>query len=94
MKRIETLFLGKDLRFYKELESTNKMLKTLLREEKCSEGLVVKADFQTAGRGQRNSEWISPAGEAERNMQWQSILLVTDSHYASSSSTRYVIVRW
>ena len=63
MERIETLFLGKDLRFYKELESTNKMLKTLLREEKCSEGLVVKADFQTAGRGQRNSEWISPEGD-------------------------------
>lgn len=63
MERIETLFLAKDLRFFDQLESTNKTLKSLLQEEACVEGLVVKAEYQTAGRGQRNSEWHSPKGD-------------------------------
>ena len=63
MERIETLFLAKDVRFYDELESTNNKLKSLLSSEICAEGLVVKADFQTAGRGQRDSQWHSPKSE-------------------------------
>lgn len=63
MERIETLFLAKDVRFYDELESTNDKLKSLLSAETCAEGLVVKADFQTAGRGQRDSQWHSPKSE-------------------------------
>lgn len=63
MERIETLFLAKDVRFYDELDSTNDKLKELLRTETCMEGLVIKTNFQSAGRGQRNATWHSPKGE-------------------------------
>lgn len=63
MNSLETLFLAKDVRFFKELESTNSKLKQLLSEQTLAEGVLVYASYQTGGRGQRNSSWFSPPGE-------------------------------
>ena len=63
MDSLETLFLAKDVRFFKELESTNSKLKQLLTEQNLAEGLLVYASYQSGGRGQRNSSWFSPPGE-------------------------------
>ena len=63
MDSLETLFLAKDVRFFKELESTNSKLKQLLSEQRLAEGVLVYTSHQTGGRGQRNSSWFSPPGE-------------------------------
>ncbi|MGA7835519.1 MAG: biotin--[acetyl-CoA-carboxylase] ligase [Acidimicrobiales bacterium] len=43
-----------------EIDSTNTYLKQRAIEG-CPEGLVALADFQTAGRGRLEREWVSPA---------------------------------
>ncbi len=47
--------------FYESIDSTNEAVKRLAKE--AQEGLVVVADAQTAGRGRKGREWISPAGK-------------------------------
>lgn len=46
-----------------EVSSTNSYLKDLLKETKAKEGTVILADFQSSGRGQGTSEWISDRAE-------------------------------
>jgi len=46
---------------YQTIGSTNDELKRLAREGEA-EGLVVRADTQTAGRGRRGRNWVSPPG--------------------------------
>jgi BirA family biotin operon repressor/biotin-[acetyl-CoA-carboxylase] ligase len=46
---------------YETIGSTNDELKRLAREG-AAEGLVVSAERQTAGRGRRGRNWVSPAG--------------------------------
>src|ERR1700691_3996377 len=44
---------------FEEIDSTNSYLKQRVVEG-CAEGLVALADFQTAGRGRLDREWVSP----------------------------------
>lgn len=46
-----------------DVDSTNNYAANLLRESQVTEGTVVMALFQTAGRGQRGSLWQSNPGE-------------------------------
>ncbi len=46
---------------YQTIGSTNDELKRFAREGEA-EGLVVRADTQTAGRGRRGRNWVSPPG--------------------------------
>lgn len=46
-----------------KLTSTNRLLRELLRQEDLSEGLVVIADYQEAGKGYGDNSWHSRAGE-------------------------------
>lgn len=46
-----------------EVDSTNSFLKELLLKEKLSEGTVVIARNQTAGKGQRGNSWESEEGK-------------------------------
>ena len=43
----------------KECSSTNDFLINLNKNSSCKEGMVISADFQTNGRGQRSNNWIS-----------------------------------
>jgi BirA family biotin operon repressor/biotin-[acetyl-CoA-carboxylase] ligase len=52
--------LGRELHAYEEIGSTSDRAKELA-EEGAEHGEVVIADAQTAGRGRRGREWISPA---------------------------------
>ncbi len=45
-----------------ETSSTNSDLKQLLQKQPLPEGSVVKADFQTQGRGQAGNSWFSGKG--------------------------------
>lgn len=54
-----TSFIGKVLKSYKSLESTNSKAFDLLAKSSPIEGTVISAGFQTAGRGQFGSSWFS-----------------------------------
>lgn len=58
-----TLFIGKVYHHFDELASTNDWAAELLAKSKPPEGTVVRADKQSAGRGQFDSRWESAAGQ-------------------------------
>ena len=58
----QTAAVGKELRCFAVLDSTNTCLKRLVAEG-AVDGTVVTADFQTAGRGRMSREFQSPAGK-------------------------------
>lgn len=59
----EALFVGKVFHYFPELPSTNTFAKELISKSNPSEGTVVYTDFQSAGRGQIGSKWLSNAGK-------------------------------
>jgi BirA family transcriptional regulator, biotin operon repressor / biotin---[acetyl-CoA-carboxylase] ligase len=58
-----TLFVGKVYLRFDEIASTNDYAKEMLSKNKPAEGTVVRADSQSAGRGQFGSTWASHKGE-------------------------------
>ncbi|MCS6925676.1 MAG: biotin--[acetyl-CoA-carboxylase] ligase [Candidatus Binatia bacterium] len=56
-----TRLLGHTVHYWTEVDSTNAVL-ARLRKEGASEGTVVIADAQTAGRGRLGKPWFSPPG--------------------------------
>ncbi|MBL7933636.1 MAG: biotin--[acetyl-CoA-carboxylase] ligase [Bacteroidia bacterium] len=56
---METLFIGKNLIFLPEINSTNSYATNLLKNVKLAEGTVVHTAHQTQGKGQRGSLWIA-----------------------------------
>ncbi len=56
---METLFIGKNLLFLTEVESTNTYAMDMLRNVNAIEGTVVYTNNQTKGRGQRGALWSS-----------------------------------
>ena len=51
--------LFKNIIYYDVLDSTNSFLKEIVRENKISESMIIVANFQNKGVGQRNSSWES-----------------------------------
>ncbi len=58
-----TLFIGKVLHMFDELQSTNEYALSLLSKSKPIEGTVISAHHQTAGKGQIGSSWLVEAGK-------------------------------
>ncbi len=58
-----TLFTGKVYHRFDELKSTNDYAAELIAKSTPPEGTVVRADSQSAGRGQFGSRWESAAGK-------------------------------
>ncbi len=56
---MDTLFIGKNLLFLHEVESTNTYAMNLLRNVNAIEGTIVYTDYQTKGKGQRGALWSS-----------------------------------
>jgi BirA family biotin operon repressor/biotin-[acetyl-CoA-carboxylase] ligase len=54
--------IGSSLLFFPTIGSTNDEAMSKVRDGASSEGLVVVADRQTAGRGRRGHTWFSPPG--------------------------------
>ncbi|MCB0594145.1 MAG: biotin--[acetyl-CoA-carboxylase] ligase [Lewinellaceae bacterium] len=63
MRKKNTLFIGKVFHEFPALPSTNLYALELLSKSKPSEGTVVSAVHQTAGRGQIGSSWDAKAGQ-------------------------------
>ena len=58
-----TLFIGKVYHRFDSLPSTNDWAAAFISKSKPPEGTVVRADTQTAGRGQFGSQWLSAPGQ-------------------------------
>ncbi|WP_158825442.1 biotin--[acetyl-CoA-carboxylase] ligase [Mucilaginibacter lacusdianchii] len=59
------VFVGQNLVTLKEVDSTNTFLKNILaKSEPVSEGTVIMAESQIAGRGQQQNRWYSSTGES------------------------------
>jgi BirA family biotin operon repressor/biotin-[acetyl-CoA-carboxylase] ligase len=71
-KGLKTKFMGKDIHYFKEVDSTNDVAK-YLAENGAEEGTVVVAEIQNRGKGRRGKTWISPPGGV-----WMSIILRPD----------------
>jgi BirA family biotin operon repressor/biotin-[acetyl-CoA-carboxylase] ligase len=66
---LETDYIGQNIHYFSEIDSTNNVAKKLA-EEGAEEGTIIIAETQTRGRGRRGKQWISPAGGV-----WMSIIL-------------------
>jgi len=69
---LSTSYIGKNIYYFPELESTNIMAKekALLGAKKINEGTVIIAEEQSAGKGRLGRKWFSPRGGI-----WLSIIL-------------------
>jgi len=65
---LKTKVIGKDIKYFKETESTNIIAREIA--DSVEEGTIVIAESQTAGRGRMGRKWISPEGGI-----WLSIIL-------------------
>lgn len=66
---LKTSFIGHDIHYFNEVDSTNEVAK-YLAEEGAEDGTVVVAEIQNKGKGRRGKTWISPPGGI-----WMSIVL-------------------
>ena len=53
------LELNKNIVYLDEIESTNSYAIELIKDDSCRNAFVISADFQSAGKGQRLSSWMS-----------------------------------
>ena len=67
--KLNTRYIGKEIHYFREVDSTNEVAKKLAREG-APEGTVIIAESQSRGKGRRGKKWISPLGGA-----WLSIIL-------------------
>lgn len=58
---LDTKWLGKELEYYYETDSTNNRARDAA-EKGASHGFLAVADCQTAGKGRRGRVWNSPHG--------------------------------
>lgn len=71
LARLETTSgIGRDIRVFRETESTNDVADKLARDG-VKEGVVIFAETQTGGRGRLGRKWLSPANKG----LWFSVLL-------------------
>ena len=54
--------IGQEIIFLEEVDSTNRYMMDLLSRQPVNSGTVVRAGFQTAGRGMDNNAWESAPG--------------------------------
>jgi BirA family biotin operon repressor/biotin-[acetyl-CoA-carboxylase] ligase len=60
---VKTLFIGRNRIRLDSVDSTNNYAAELLRQTDIPEGTLVTANYQTAGRGQRENVWKSEPGK-------------------------------
>jgi BirA family biotin operon repressor/biotin-[acetyl-CoA-carboxylase] ligase len=55
--------IGSELKFCKNLPSTNNYAAVLLKNSNVDEGTIIYTNFQSAGRGQTGNSWVSEDGK-------------------------------
>ncbi len=61
--RLTTQRMGKEIRYFSQIDSTNQYAKRIA-EEGAPDGTLIIADEQTAGKGRSGRHWVTPPGEA------------------------------
>lgn len=61
--RLATERMGRQIRYFSRIDSTNQYAKRIA-EEGAADGTLVIADEQTAGKGRSGRTWVTPPGEA------------------------------
>ncbi|NNE08854.1 MAG: biotin--[acetyl-CoA-carboxylase] ligase, partial [Gemmatimonadetes bacterium] len=79
---LDTRWLGRVIRFYRTVESTNDLLLAAAPDD--AEGLVVFAEEQTRGRGRQGRRWEAPAGRA---LQFSILIRPTRGVWEASDAT-------
>ncbi|MFH1450049.1 MAG: biotin--[acetyl-CoA-carboxylase] ligase [bacterium] len=69
LKDLKTNYLGKNIYYFKTINSTNDKAKSLADQGE-GEGTLVIAEAQSRGKGRLNSKWFSPPGGI-----WASLIL-------------------
>ena len=59
IKSAKTKFLGKEIIYKENLDSTQDLAKQIVKQEKCVNGTVVICDNQINGKGTKDRIWIS-----------------------------------
>jgi BirA family biotin operon repressor/biotin-[acetyl-CoA-carboxylase] ligase len=77
-KGLETEFVGKELRYYEEVQSTNQVAREMASG--CSDGAVILSEIQTGGKGRLSRQWHSPPGGI-----WMSLVLKPDIPLAQAN---------
>ncbi len=54
--------LSRNTREYGETDSTNREMQRLLEQENLEEGTVLRAEYQTRGKGHQGNTWVSDRG--------------------------------
>lgn len=67
---LATQYMGQNLEYYEEIDSTNIRAKAWAREG-AKEGSIVIADYQNMGKGRLGRVWLSPKGTGI----WMSLIL-------------------
>lgn len=67
---LHTKWLGREIRYYDSVDSTNQQVKRLA-DQGAAHGTLVTVESQTSGKGRRGRSWSSPAGTGV----WMSFLL-------------------
>lgn len=57
------MIIGSNIVYYDSINSTNSEALLILKEKELPEGTVIRADFQTAGKGQKGNRWESERGK-------------------------------
>jgi len=68
-KQLKTDFIGKEIKYFSEVTSTNDVAKELATKG-VEEGTIVLAETQTRGKGRLGRRWLSPKGGL-----WFSVIL-------------------
>lgn len=84
--RLDTKWAGKAIFYYDVAESTNTRGKSLAEAGEVH-GTLVVADMQSAGKGRRGREWVSPAGTGI----WMTIILKPSLHPGNASMLTLVM---
>ena len=83
-RKLTTKYIGHSIHYYKEVTSTNDMAEKLVDMD-ASEGSVIIAEKQTAGRSRKKTDWISPKGGI-----WMTIILRPDVDLLEASKLTIV----
>jgi BirA family biotin operon repressor/biotin-[acetyl-CoA-carboxylase] ligase len=59
IKNANTKYLGKEIIYKEEMESTQDLAKELVKKDICKNGTIVITDNQTKGRGTKGRSWIA-----------------------------------
>lgn len=78
--------LGREIRSFKEISSTQDYAISIAETDPCSHGMVIISESQLFGRGRRGNRWVSPPGGL-----WFSVITKSDMKACSSIFLSYAM---